>query len=96
MPEQRPTRYTIEFAPHASREFKKLPKAIRADIDAVIKALAENPRPYGYRKLHGWNDKYRVRVGNYRVVYEIHDGILVVLIFSVGDRADIYRRMKNS
>ncbi len=89
-------RYTVEFAPHASREFNKLPKSVQADIDPVIKALAENLRPYGYRKLHKWNDKYRVRIGDYRVIYEIHDSVLLVLVVSVGDRADIYRRFKSS
>jgi len=89
-------RYTVEFAPHASREFNKLPKSVQADIDPVIQALAENPRPYGYRKLHKWNDKYRVRIGDYRVIYEIHDSVLLVLVVSVGDRADIYRRFKSS
>ena len=89
-------RYTVEFAPHASREFKKLPKDVQADIDPVIKALAEDPRPYGYRKLHKWNDKYRVRIGDYRVIYEIRDNVLLVLVVSVGDRADIYRRFKPS
>ena len=89
-------RYRVEFSPHANREFKKLPKNIKEEIDLVIKGLAEDPRPYGYRKLHGWEDKYRVRVGNYRVIYEIHDGVLLVLVVSVGDRADVYRRFKSS
>jgi mRNA interferase RelE/StbE len=89
-------RYKVEFAPHAGREFNKLPKSVQADIDPVIKDLADNPRPHGYRKLNGWKDKYRVRIGNYRVIYEIHDGVLLVLVISVGDRADIYRRFKSS
>lgn len=89
-------RYKVEFAPHASREFNKLPKSVQADIDPVITSLAVNPRPYGYRKLHGWRDTYRVRIGDYRVIYEIHDGVLLVLVVSVGDRADIYRRFKAS
>ncbi len=89
-------RYRVEFSPHANREFKKLPKTVKEEIDSVINALAENPRPYGYRKLHRWEDKYRVRIGDYRVIYEIHDGVLLVLVVSVGDRADVYRRFKSS
>lgn len=88
--------YKVEFAPHASREFSKLPKSTQAAIEPVIESLSENPRPHGYQKLHGWRDKYRVRVGDYRVIYEIHDGVLLVLVVSVGDRADFYRRFKSS
>ena len=89
-------RYEVRFSPHANREFKKLPKGVKEEIDLVIKSLADDPRPYGYRKLHRWEDKYQVRVGDYRVIYEIHDGVLLVLVVSVGDRADIYRRFKSS
>jgi mRNA interferase RelE/StbE len=89
-------RYEVRFSPHANREFKKLPKSVKEEIDLVIKSLAEDPRLYGYRKLHRWEYKYRVRVGDYRVIYEIHDGVLLVLVVSVGDRADIYRRFKSS
>lgn len=89
-------RYRIEFSPHANREFKKLPQNVKEEIDLVIESLAEDPRPYGYRKLHRWEDKYRVRAGNYRVIYEIHDDALLVLVVSVGDRGDVYRRFKSS
>ncbi|MGA0557011.1 type II toxin-antitoxin system RelE family toxin [Larkinella sp. VNQ87] len=55
----------------------------------AIKALADNPRPFGCKKLKG-RKGYRIRVGDYRVVYEINDGILVVLIIDVGHRREIY------
>lgn len=89
-------RYEVRFSPHANREFKKLPKGVKEEVDLVITSLADDPRPYGYRKLHRWEDKYRVRIGDYRVIYEIHDSVLLVLVVSVGDRADIYRRFKSS
>ncbi len=51
--------------------------------------LEINPRPFGYIKLKG-RDAYRIRVGNYRIIYEIHDAILKVIIIEAGDRKDIY------
>ncbi|MEZ4504757.1 MAG: type II toxin-antitoxin system RelE/ParE family toxin [Thermomicrobiales bacterium] len=72
-----------------------MPKSVQADIDPVIRPSPEPPT-YGYRKLHKWTDKYRVRVGDYRVIYEIHDGVLLVLVVSVGDRANIYRQFRSS
>ena len=59
--------------------------------DAMAR-LADNPRPVGALKLQGAEQRYRLRVGDYRIIYEIHDGLLVVLIVDVADRKDIYRR----
>ena len=58
-------------------------------ILAAIAALAHNPRPNGYIKLKGRNG-YRIRVGDYRVIYEIFDAVLLVDVVEVGDRKDIY------
>jgi mRNA interferase RelE/StbE len=57
-------------------------------IDAIYK-LGENPRPAGYIKLKG-RDGYRIRVGGYRIIYEIFDGILLIIVVAIGDRKDIY------
>lgn len=89
-------RYRVDFSPHANREFKKLPAGVKKNIGPIIESLAEDPRPYGYRKLHRWEDKYRVRIGDFRIIYEIHDDVLLVLVVSVGNRADIYRRFESS
>jgi mRNA interferase RelE/StbE len=53
--------------------------------------LADQPRPAGVKKLQGLEDTYRIRVGNFRVLYQIFDVKLVVLVIDVGDRKDIYR-----
>ncbi len=55
-----------------------------------IEQLAEDPRPYGCKKLTG-HDRYRLRQGRYRIVYEIRDALLVVLVVKLGDRRDVYR-----
>jgi mRNA interferase RelE/StbE len=68
----------------------KLDKKIIPVIKASISDLADNPRPYGYKKLKG-EDAYRIRVGNYRVIYEIEDDKIIVIVVSVGHRKDIYK-----
>ena len=54
-------------------------------------ALAANPRPKGVKKLSGPDDLYRIRVGDYRIVYQIHDDRLIVLVVRIGHRKDVYR-----
>jgi mRNA interferase RelE/StbE len=84
--------YEVQIAPAAQKELNRLPTQQRKRVEAAIVALAEIPRPNGCRKLQGIDDVYRIRVGNYRVIYRIYDNELVVLVVSVGDRKDIYRR----
>lgn len=57
-----------------------------------IRKLAINPRPHGSKKLKGPSERYRVRQGNYRILYEIRDNVLMVTVVNVGDRKDVYRR----
>jgi mRNA interferase RelE/StbE len=83
--------YQIEIAPAARRQIKKLPKAAQAVVIARLEALAEHPRPPGCRKLSGEENLYRVRKGDYRIVYQVQDARLVVLVVRVGDRRDVYR-----
>ncbi|MEN8217151.1 MAG: type II toxin-antitoxin system RelE/ParE family toxin [Pseudomonadota bacterium] len=82
--------YSIDFKPIAKRQLAKLHKAIQHRLEAKIDALGENPRPHGYKKLQGFENRYRIRVGDYRVIYEIHEDVLQVLIVKVGPRRDIY------
>ena len=60
-------------------------------IDEAFQKIAENPRRMGAEKMSGHENRHRFRTGDYRIVYEIHDDILLVLIVAVGDRKDIYR-----
>ncbi len=84
--------YRVEFSRSAEREFDDLPRQVRARLASRIGALASNPRPSGVVKLAGRTaDLYRIRVGEYRVNYAIKDDVLIVLIFSVGHRKEIYR-----
>lgn len=85
-------RYEVRIKPSAGKELSRLgTKQDRQRLVAAINSLAPNPRPVGSEKLVGSDNLYRVRVGDYRVVYEIWDGELVVVVVKVGHRRDIYR-----
>jgi len=83
--------HRIELSPSAVRQLKKLDIAARRRIQAAIETLAGEPRPAGAKKLVGGGGEWRVRTGDYRIVYEIHDGVLLVLVVAVGHRREIYR-----
>ncbi len=84
--------YRIEVAPAAVRQLSKLDPAARRRAQAAIELLADQPRPSGAKKLVGGDGEWRVRTGDYRIVYEIHDEVLLVLVVAVGHRRDIYQR----
>lgn len=82
--------YNIKIKPSAVKDLKKLPKKDRQRIVLQINALSEDPRPMGCEKLSG-NKKYRIRQGNYRILYHIEDQILVVIVVRIRHRKDVYR-----
>ena len=82
--------YRVDFTAGAARQLRKLPKEVRDRLASHLSALAYNPRPAGSKKLKG-EEGYRIRVGDYRILYEIHDAALWVLIVSVGHRREVYR-----
>jgi mRNA interferase RelE/StbE len=81
----------VAFTPAADRQLSKLPEQVQVRIVTAIMALADDPRPAGVRKLAGPGDLYRIRTGDYRVIYEVRDDELLVLIVRVGHRRDVYR-----
>lgn len=84
--------YRVEVAPAAARQLRKLDPTARRRVQAAVELLAEQPRPGGAKKFAGGDGEWRVRTGDYRIVYEIHDDVLLVLVVAVGHRRDIYRR----
>ena len=83
--------YDIQFTNAANKQFKKLSKVVQRQIKPVIDTLANNPRPHGYIELHGkLKGLYRVRSGDYRIIYTVSDQTLLVLVLKIGDRNDIY------
>jgi mRNA interferase RelE/StbE len=83
--------YRIEFLPSAARSFEKLPLAARRRVARTIDGLTVNPRPTGAHKLSGAQDIWRLRVGDYRVLYQVADATLLVLIVKLGHRREVYR-----
>ena len=86
------TDYEVSIAPAAQRQLRKLDAKIGARIVSALRALAREPRPAGGRAMVGRADSWRIRVGDCRVVYEIHDGQLLVLVITIAHRRDVYRR----
>jgi mRNA interferase RelE/StbE len=83
--------YSILITKSAAKELERVPTKDRERIVAKIRTLAANPRPAGAEKLSG-EDKYRVRQGDYRILYEIVDAELIVTVVRIGNRRDVYRR----
>lgn len=83
--------YQIEIKPSASKELEKLPRPMVVRVVAAIKELADNPYPQGVRKLAGFDRTFRVRVGDYRVLYDIYESRLVIEIIRIRHRKDAYR-----
>jgi mRNA interferase RelE/StbE len=84
--------YRIEVAPAAVRQLSKLDPTARRRVQAAVELLADEPRPSGAKKLVGGDGEWRVRTGDYRVIYEIHDEVLLVLVIAVGHRREVYQR----
>ncbi len=82
--------YRVIVLSSAQREVKRLPREVQALITAHITALGTNPRPHGVKKLVG-RDEYRIRVGDYRIIYTVDDDIVTVTVIRVGHRSDVYR-----
>lgn len=83
--------YEVRLSERAKKQLKKLEKATQARILIAAKLLATNPRPQKSRQLAGFDSLFRVRVGDYRIVYTIEDTELIVLVIQVGHRRDVYK-----
>jgi mRNA interferase RelE/StbE len=84
--------FRVDFTSAAARQIRKLPPEQRRRIQEAIRALAEDPRPRTATKLVGEETAWRIRVANYRVIYDVFDDVLVVTVVAVGHRREVYRR----
>ena len=84
--------YEVQLTPAAARQLRKFDPQVRRRIQAAVELLAADPRPPAATRLVGGAGEWRVRTGDYRIVYEIHDGRLLVLVLRLGHRRDVYDR----
>ncbi|NUN63255.1 type II toxin-antitoxin system RelE/ParE family toxin [Pseudanabaena biceps] len=82
--------YQVIVPKPVQKQLDSLPKNLRDRAIIALRSLAQDPRPSGVKKLKGYEDTYRVRVGDYRIIYKIQDSELVILLLSVGHRKDAY------
>ena len=84
-------RNELQFRPAAIRQLRKLPKEALERLRTATEALRHQPRPPGAVKLTGTDDLWRIRVGDFRVVYTVADDALVVTVVRVANRREVYR-----
>ena len=86
--------YRIEFTKSSRKEFERLPVKLRLKTAEALNLLSQNPYSelLKIKKLKGAHGLYRIRLGDYRVVYEIRDTLLVVIVIKIGNRGEVYRR----
>ena len=83
-------KYAIEIIPKAEKEFLTLPDNVRVKIREKILSLEDNPRPFGHKKLKE-TEYYRLRSGDYRLIYSIDDNSKIVKVLSIAHRKEVYR-----
>ena len=83
--------YELQYRPGIERDLSRLPKGVLARVDRALMSLIQDPRPHGCKKLAGGGDLWRLRVGDWRIVYEIDDSSRIVDIQIVAHHRDVYR-----
>ncbi|MBH8576429.1 type II toxin-antitoxin system RelE/ParE family toxin [Nostocaceae cyanobacterium CENA369] len=83
--------YRVEILKGAFKQLKKLPPEVQERIQIKIDELATSPRPNGVKKLKGQENTYRIRVGDYRILYEFFDDVLLVTVVEIGHRSKVYK-----
>ena len=83
--------YKVVLTKSAEKELLKIPRVYSENIVKHLVELINNPRPNGCKKLSGYEDIYRIRVGMYRIVYRIEDDILYIEVIKIGHRKDVYQ-----
>ena len=83
-------KYTVVITKSVQKQLNKMPDQVASTLEDAMLALENNPRPFGYKKLKN-RDAFRIREGDYRIIYEIKDKIITVIINSIGHRKDVYK-----
>ena len=91
MPPSNTPRYTVVIDQAAQKSMRRLPRDLQERLGRAILVLETNPRPNNSRQLEGFRNTYRLRVGDWRIIYTVEDDRLVITVIRVGSRGDIYR-----
>lgn len=83
--------YSITYTPTAAKTLRKLDRTTARQIITAIESLKDDPLPHGAIQLKGGAGEFRIRTGNYRIIYEVDNGELIILVLKVGHRREIYR-----
>ncbi|MCC7351123.1 MAG: type II toxin-antitoxin system RelE/ParE family toxin [Phycisphaerales bacterium] len=86
-------RYSVQFKPSVRKALLKMERPIQRRLIEAADDLGDDPRPHGVEKMAGDDNLWRVRVGDWRIIYEIHDRQLIVLVLKVRHRREVYRNM---
>lgn len=85
--------YQISYSPSAVKYLRKLERSTQRRLLTAIEELAKDPTPPGSIRLKGGQGERRIRVGDYRVIYEVDNGELIILVLKLGHRRDVYRQL---
>lgn len=83
--------YAVSFRRSAEKDLRRLDAGVQTRVIRAVERLAHDPRPDGCKKLQGSDDVWRIRVGDYRVIYTVDDVVLIVAVERVRNRKDVYR-----
>jgi len=83
--------YQVELTRSAEKDLRRIDRSQTGALYSALECLEQEPRPHGIKKLSGADRTYRIRIGDYRVVYEIEDDVIVVLVIRIAHRKDVYR-----
>ena len=88
---ERPRQYTVIVERQAEKALRRLPGEVLSRVDRLITSLADEPRPTGCKKIKGYDNLYRLRAGDWRLIYAVEDAVLIVLVIEIAPRDKAYR-----
>lgn len=85
--------YRIQFLPSVLKDIRRLPQNVLTMLQTRIDGLAEDPFPQGVMPIKGYDKHYRIRIGQYRIVYAVETTIRIITVIRIGHRKDVYRKL---
>jgi len=86
--------YQLKYDKRFCKDLEKIPTQFRERLNKAIEGLKDAPKPMGYKKLKGYENLYRIRIGDYRICYQIHENVVVVVLITVAHRREVYKNLQ--